>query len=467
MWKVVIGTLLGLGVLVAGGVALVMNSSLLDQLRGERDEVGTVVQLAAVERGDLIRTVSAPGRLEARTLVKVSSQVSAKILALPFREGQAVKAGDVVVRLDPQNLVAILESAQAGLAAERARLKGAEAGLINARLNYERFRQLHETGDVTKSELDQAEAQYLQAQSSKEQVEHAISQADARIEQAQKDLDNTIISSPIDGVITTLNAEVGETVIVGTTNNPGSIILEIADLSEMELIAEVNETNIAHVAEGQQATIYINAYPDREYTGRVRRIGLKRQVTTDGTGIFEVEIVVNLGEGETLLSGLTASTDISVEEFYDVLRVPSQAVLDRRVDELPAEITRGNGNIDESKTFASVVFRAVDGATVVTPVRTGPSDLTHTIIDGGLDDGERVVVGPYRVLVDVRHEQRVRERDEDAGTEDAGAEETGAGDADTEGTGTEGTGTEDTGAETAGDDAPAEGDDAAANGDDA
>ena len=140
------------------------------------------------------------------------------------------------------------------------------------------------------------------------------------------------------GVVTALNTEVGETVIVGTTNNPGSIIMEIADLSEMLLKASVDETNIAPIEIGQPATVYINAYPDREYSGTVKNIGLKRQVASDGTGTFEVTIPIVLEEGETLYTGLTASTDIAVEHFYDMVKVPSQAVLDRRVEELPREI---------------------------------------------------------------------------------------------------------------------------------
>lgn len=441
MWKWLIGIVVVLGALGAGGVFVVTSTEVGERLRaqvtGQRSGgEGTEVQLEEATLGDLTRTVSAPGSIEPQTLVKISSQVSAEVLALPFREGQRVGAGDVVVRLDPQNLVARKASAEARLRSEEARLDGAKAQEINARLTYERLGQLLETGDVTRAEYDGAEASYLQARSNLRAMQASIEVAQADIDQVNEDLGNSVIESPIDGVITALNTEVGETVIVGTTNNPGSVIMEIADLSDMLLKAQVDETNIEPVREGQKARVFINAYADREYTGTVERIGLKRQVSASGTGFFVVEIEVDLAEGETLLSGLSASTDIEVETLFDVVKVPSQAVFtDKRVDSLPEEI-RGHDLIDQDKTYAAIVFVMEDGQAMMRPVRVGPSDLTHTVIERGLEPGERVIVGPYRELPEMTHGQRIRDLDapapdegddaDDAGSEgDAGEGDTG------------------------------------------
>lgn len=416
--KVLTVIVIGFGVL--GAIGFVIYKSPVGQqfVGGNKDdEIGMPVLMEPISFGDLERTVSAPGSIEPKRLIKISSQVSAKILALPFEEGEQVKKGDVVIRLDPQDLVAALDSAKAGLAGQQASLGGAEASLINARLSYERLQQLNETGDATKAELDSAEASFLQAQSNREVLIHQIEQAKAQIDRAQTDLDNTTISSPIDGVITSLNAEEGETVIVGTTNNPGSIIMEIADLSEMLLKAQVDEANIAPVEIGQDAKIFINAYTDREYEGKVQKIALKRQVAADGTGTFEVEILMNLSEGETLYSGLSASTDIVVEHFYDAMIVPSQAVVDRRIEELPEEIKEGNELIDLNKTFTRVVYRVVDGKTVATPVRVGPSDLTQTVITEGLSRDDIIVTGPFRVLVDIGNDRAVRDQNEEKNKE--------------------------------------------------
>ncbi|MHA7814243.1 MAG: efflux RND transporter periplasmic adaptor subunit [Phycisphaerales bacterium] len=431
--KVLVATAIGIGVL--GGIGFVVYKSPIGQQfvnANKGEEAGMPVIMEPVSYGDLERTISAPGSIEPRKLVKISSQVSAKVLSLPFDEGEQVKKGDVVIRLDPQDLVAALDAAKAGLAGQEASLGGAEANLINARLSYERLQQLNETGDATKAELDSAEASFLQAQSNKQVLIHQIEQAKAQIERAQKDLDNTTITSPIDGVITTLSAEEGETVIVGTTNNPGSIIMEIADLSQMLLKAQVDEANIAPVEVGQDAKIYLNAYPDREYDGSVQKIALKRQVAADGTGTFEVEILMDLSEGEILRQGLSASTDIVVEHFYDAMIVPSQAVVDRRIEELPEDIKTGNELIDLNKTFTRVVYRVVDGKTVATPVKVGPSDLTQTVITEGLGKDDIVVTGPFRVLVDLKHDRAVRDENEkktdegedDGASDDESAEET-------------------------------------------
>ncbi len=415
MIKWLVGIVIVLVVLVGGGGVVVMASPLGEKIRGgfNQEPQATEVRMEAAELGDLTRTVSAPGSIEPITMVNISSQVSAKIIALPFREGEVVKKDDVVIRLDPQDLLARMDSAEASMKSEQARLSGAEANLINARLNYERFEQLYETKDVTKSDLDAAEAQYLSAQSNKQVIEHGIEMAQASIEQVKKDLENTTIMSPIDGVITTLSAEVGETVIVGTTNNPGSVIMEIADLSEMIVKAQVDETNIAPVEEGQEVRVFINAYSDREYSGKVQKVALKRQVASDGTGVFETEILLRLDEGERLYSGLTASVEIAVESFYDVVKAPSQAVLDRRVEELPDEVKKDNPYVDTKKAYCRVVYRLIDGKSVVTPVDVGPSDLTHSVILAGLEAGEKVVSGPYRVLVDLKHGTRLREEGAD------------------------------------------------------
>lgn len=416
--KIIAITAVGIGIMGAVGF-MVYKSPIGQQFTGQgngNDPVGTPVRMEPVSLGDLQRTVSAPGSIEPKTLVKISSQVSAKVLALPFREGDLVQEGDVVVRLDPQNLTAALDSAKAGLKQQEASLLGSEASLINARLQFERLQSLNETGDATKAELDSAQAAYLNAQSSKAFIEASIEQANARIEQAEKDLENTNITSSITGLVISLSTEVGETVIVGTTNNPGSVIMEIADLSEMLLKAAVDEANIAPVEIGQDTTIYINAYTDRTYTGSVSNIARKRQVAGDGTGTFEVEIPINLAEGETLYTGLTASTDIAVEHFYDAMLVPSQAVLDRRIEDLPEDVVKGNEQIDSNKTFSSVVYKVVDGKAIATPVIVGASDLTSSVIVAGIEQGDQIIVGPYRELVNLRHDMDVR--DINAETED-------------------------------------------------
>jgi HlyD family secretion protein len=270
--------------------------------------------------------------------------------------------------------------------------------------------------------LDAAENEFHQAESLVRQANHSIEMARANIQRAEKDLENTVIKSPIDGTITRLDTEVGETVVVGTTNNPGSVIMEIADLSEMLMKAKVDESSIGPVKTGQPCKIYVNAYQDKVFTGTVERVGLQKKIDKDQTAFFEVEILVNLAkdQSEAALiatpgvptirkSGLTANTDIEVEIIRDVAKVPSQAVLDRRVDELPKEVA-DSPVVDRNKVFARVVFVVgEDGKAAATPVSIGTSDLTHTVIIAGVQEGQKIITGPYKILTALKHSDKVAE----------------------------------------------------------
>lgn len=376
----------------------------------------TEVRLEPVVKGNLIRSVSAPGSVEAKTGVDISAQVSARIVALPFRVGQDVKKDDVIVRLDSRDLQASLESAQASKLGEEARLAGALAGLDRAKLDLERQRQLEASKDIAPAVLEAAEASFRQAESSYNAVKHAIEISDANIRRAVRDLENTVIVSPIDGTITALNMEVGEQVL-GTFNNAGTVIMEIADLHTMIVKARVDESTVSPVREGQHAKVYINMYAERSFEGTVTLVGLKNLTDKDGTRFVEVEILLNTEGDSRLRTGLTANADIEVETMYDVLKVPSQAVVDRRVDELPKEVQEGPGAalIDRTKPFTRVVYTLVDGKAKSVPVKVGPSDLTHTIITAGIDEGAKVLAGPFKVLMDVKDG---KELEEDTGKKD-------------------------------------------------
>jgi HlyD family secretion protein len=385
-----------------------------------KPQKGESVRVHDVRPLPLIETVSAPGEISPFVRVNISAEVSARILDLPFREGDRVEQGDVVVRLDDRQFRAALQSAQAQrdaerfrLQAERSRLAGPRASLENARAVLARQRALYESGDVSKQTLEDAEARVRDLEATVTAGEHAISviesnlaAAEAEIDRAKEALQRTTIVSPIAGKITALNAEVGELVVVGTMNNPGTVILTIGDLSRMKLDAKVNEADIARVQPGQRAVIRINAYRDEVFTGRVAKVPLQRTVDRDGTGYFKVEIEVDAEDGRQILSGLAANVDIEIDA-HTGLTLPSQAVLDRRTDELPDEVSRANPLVDRARRTTPVVLRMVDGKAFVTPVRIGPSSLTDTMIVAGLTEGDVVVVGPFKSLEKLKHGERI------------------------------------------------------------
>jgi len=192
-------------------------------------------------------------------------------------------------------------------------------------------------------------------------------------------------------------------------NNPGTIIMKIADLSEMLMVAEVDESDVGGLEPGQKAVTSIRAYPDREFEGVVDSIammGLAQRGFESRN--FPVKILLE-DSGKQIYSGLSAEVEIETQRHQNVLKVPSQAVLGRRVDELPGDIRDGNPDVDTKKEFATVIYRCIDGKAMVTPVVIGPSDLTHTMICSGLSEEDRVVTGPYKVLEKLEHDQKIED----------------------------------------------------------
>ncbi|MBN2182043.1 MAG: efflux RND transporter periplasmic adaptor subunit [Sedimentisphaerales bacterium] len=405
-----------------------------------------MVRTEQPQRGDLTEFISAPGEIEPKTKVELSAKVSARIKELPYEEGDTVTCGNpdadppvpasVLVRLDSKDLESQLRSAQAGcagqeaqlevekarIAGQRANLIGLEAQLKQAQRDLERQRELLDSKDISQSTFDQSKLRVdeLQSQydSSKHTIEaaelglvvleHNIEAANARIAEAQEALTYTIITSPIDGVVTRVNAEVGEVVVFGTMNNPGTVIIEVADLSKMLVVAEVDEADVAKLQVGQKAAVQVDAYPDKEISGIVDSVALAHTVSNTGTKYYRTEILLDPIE-EKLYSGLTAHVDIETRKHADVLKLPIQAILGREVESLPPEIRENCPEVDTEKAFATVVYRYIDGKAIVTPVKIGPSDITHTIIESGVTQEDKIVIGPYKVLEGIGHNQRIQD----------------------------------------------------------
>ncbi|MCK4374802.1 MAG: hypothetical protein KAX19_05710, partial [Candidatus Brocadiae bacterium] len=196
--------------------------------------------------------------------------------------------------------------------------------------------------------------------------------------------------------------------------------MQVADLTKMLLVAQVDETDIGRMKVGQRAVAEIHACPDEEFEGIVDSIALTHDIGWGGAKYYKTEVLLKL-DGRQIYSGSTADVDIETRYHKDVLKVPSQAVLERLVDELPPEVREDNPNLDLAKTYAPVVYRLIDGQAVVTPVKIGPSDETHTVIESGVSEEDNVVVGPYKVLEGMKHEQKVQDEREAA---DKGDDET-------------------------------------------
>ena len=423
--KIVVVIVVLLAVL-AGGAALLAPqlSNVVAAVRPSATRTSVRIEKASVRA--LLETVSAPGEIEPHTKVDISAEVPARIEQLPIREGEHVKQGDLIVKLDDRELRAELDSATAGrdaaksrLDSEHANLNALETALEYATKRLQRQQSLFETGDVAQKDLDDASERVedlkLRLLGTKHQIavlESSLEGADADIRRAEKNLASATILAPMDGVLTKLNAEVGELVMIGTMNNAGTVILTVADLARMVMVAEVAENDIAKLQLGQPATVHINAYEDEIFPGTVREIALQRTVEmgngSGGSGFFEVKIEIDL-QGRQLFSGLNANADIEIKRHEGVV-VPSQAIVERLIEDLPAEVVEGSTLVDRSKKTTRVVYRVIDGKATCTPVSTGSSDLTHTLVTAGLQDGEQVIIGPYKVLESIKHEELVTEQ---------------------------------------------------------
>ncbi len=403
--------------------ALLAGPQLRDKLASLKPKPPTTaVRIEKARVGTLVETVSAPGEIEPHTRVNIAAVVSARVLELPFRAGDLVRKGDVIGQLDDRDLQTLLSSARARHEGEQARLRsearrklGAEGNLDFAEKELDRMQKLYASGDVSRRDLDSAQERFDDLRTSADTLTHSISMiesslaaAQADINRAQEGINNTVIVSPIDGVITWLGVEVGE-IVTGSTTNPGTVVMTIADLSRMVLKAQVAESDIAEVKVGQKAKIFINAYPDEIYSGTVRHIALQRSGSADGTGYFETEVEIDLRGGQ-IYSGLVANVDIEIATHEGVV-VPYQAIVTRTTDELP-EALRDDPLVDKAKKKTHVVYRVVEGKAVCTPVEAGKSDLTHRLVSEGVAEGDEIITGPYKALESIKHDEAVSNADE-------------------------------------------------------
>lgn len=427
-------------VLVVGGLAAFIAPKVAAAVAKSRDAArGPEVDVQPASLGSLTRIVSAPGSVVAKTQVNITSRVSAKIVELPFEAGDDVHEGDVIVKLDSEDLQARLESAKARLLADEAALKAAEAQLVSEQAglkgmkatldksvaDLERAQELFKSGDISEADLDQAvaardqqkatyEARVAGIDGVKANVEAAragVAVAQADVDQARENLEYATIRSPMDGVIVNVFSKVGE-VALGTIQNQGATIMQVADLSEMLVKARVAEVDVAQVQEGDHTKVYVNGYPDEVFDGTVRRIALGNQIASDGTSYFDTEISLHLEEGRRIFAGLTANVEIDVETLEDVLVVPSQAVVDRRVDELPPEVKESSDALDKERTFTRAVFVLDDKGekALLRPVKVTASNLRETAVAAGIKEGDRVIIGPLRAVQELAHEKTVRVR---------------------------------------------------------
>jgi HlyD family secretion protein len=383
-------------VVVVGGVGGAL------ALRGGGEEI-LVVQTAKVDRREIVQKVSATGKIQPKTQVNVSADVSAKITKLPVVEGQWVEQGTFLVELDRERYVALVESAEASVRSAQANAKLARQNMERSEKEYTRSKELMGQALESQAVYDDREAAYQVDVSRHEFAMNQVEQAEAVLKQARDDLSKTTIYAPMSGTISDLNKEVGE-IAIGSQFQE-DVILVIADLSEMEAQVKVDENDIVSIAIGQVAEIEVDALLDQVLNGVVYEIAS----SADGAGAgsaeqkteFEIKISIT-DPPETLRPGMTASADVFTKTNERALSVPIQSVAVRTVDQLTME---GEDRADaearytaDRDGFVEVVFCIVDGRAVAKQVKTGIQSDEYIEILEGLEEGDEVVTGSYRAI---------------------------------------------------------------------
>jgi HlyD family secretion protein len=371
------------------------------------------VQVEKVERSDLTSVVTANGRIVPKTDVQISAYIPAKITKLPVEEGDVVTRGQLLVQLDDTEY-------RAAVNRSRAELTSAGASMEQAQLVFNRQKELfgkklssEEQYDMARTDLDLAKARHQQATAS--------------LDQAKYNLSKTTMTSPMDGIVTSLNAEVGEIVMVGTMNNPGTVIMTVSDMSEIETEVEVDETDIAQVALGQETEISVDAYPDTTFEGRVTEIGHTARIsglgTQDQVTNFLVKVML-IDEVPSIRPGMSASVDITTDSRTDVLSVPIQAVVMReeKNDTLTSEgeekegavastdsgSVKGEKKDKKEKKEVEGIFLVTDGRAEFVLVATGIADQQNIEIVSGIDEDDQVVTGSYKILRTLKDGDKVK-----------------------------------------------------------
>ncbi len=361
--------------------------------------------------GKIVQTITAPGEVELIEEAQIASQVVGRVVEVNVKDGQKVKAGDVLVRLDDIDARARLDSSSARIERLRAAIAQAETDREKALRDTNRTNQLAQRSMVTPTEVADTKSMLDKASAALSMSRNELMEAEAMRRASEEDLARTVIRAPIDGVVAGLDVEVGEVVIAGTTNLPGTVLMTVGDPLRMRVRADVDETDVPLVRPDQPARIYLLADPANPVLGAVDQVAPKGEKVGEVV-TFETLVRVE-AEKSALLPGMTATVEIEVRNAEEALGVPVQAVVHRRRKDLPntpavlSWVERNARNPGEraretEARYVKLVFVVKDGVARARPVETGISDEKRVEILGGLGANEEVIVGPFRTLDELK-----------------------------------------------------------------
>jgi len=400
--------------LIVVGVVLVTAIIVANIARGGGAK--SAVQAADVKRGKIASTVRAPGRIQPVTQVKLSANVPGEVVRLAVKEGDVVRKGQFLLQLDDTQVRSRVRESEAALEAARSNLRLAEASYTQSDASLQRKEALFTRKLVSPEEVETARTLRSGDKARVDAGREDVSRAVATLAGARDNLRKTSFYAPIPGTVTQLAIERGEIVVTGTMNNPGTVILTIADMSAMKVEADVDETDVSAVALGQPVTVKVDAFPDLTLHGSVVEIANSPKISEAGTQEqqtnFEVDVAIQNPPAK-LRPGMTADVEIQTAQKEGVLTVPIQAVVVRTREELKPAVKGRRAKAKSAAAAATTapsdsagkpdeelkgVFVVADGAAQFRKVTTGIASDTDMEVAGDVKPGEKVITGPFRVL---------------------------------------------------------------------
>ncbi|MDB6039615.1 MAG: Efflux transporter, family, subunit [Verrucomicrobiales bacterium] len=386
-----------------------------------RKEVVITVQTDKVVRRNITELVAANGRIQPVVQVVINPEVSGEIIALPVKEGQMVKKGDLLVKIKPDNYIAQRNSAEANYQSALASVALAQANLDKATLDYARQDQLFKTHLISDSQFLEAKTSLDVMKASFDSSGHQAEQAKAARARSEDDLSKTTISAPMDGTVTKLRSQLGERV-VGTAMMAGTEIMTIAELNNMEARVDIGEIDIPLIALGQKARLEIEAFRDRKFNGTVTEIANASKGLLSGAAAaaqssqnqeatkFEVKILI--GEKEILRPGMSVTAEIETRSRTNVLTLPIQSVTTRLPKGKTNHLAKAEANAPETGRAKSeksnkqnegpkpreVVFALEGDHAKMLPVKIGISDDSNIEVIEGVTENQEIIIGGYKAL---------------------------------------------------------------------
>ena len=412
--------------MIVGLVSVIAIGSIGAGAAASRKEKPVSVRLEAVQERDLVAVVSASGWIRPFRKVDVQADIMGRIVELNVREGQDVQKGQVLLRIDPTQYQAQVARAKASVSEALAREAQAKANVIQAKRTFDRSKALAAQGDnlISKQQVEDAETQLQVQHELLRAAQYGVEMARAVWAEDQDQLNKTVIRAPMNGVVTRLEVEEGETAIVGTMNNPGSLLLTVADLSVMEAVIRVDETDVPEIKLNDSTTVEIDAFPKQKFLGRVTEISHSStrppesvaQQGGAGTQSVDFEIVIRLDNPPlTLRSDLSATAEIVTASKRKVLSIPIIALTVRErgnVKALPTDDPKAKKAAEAAERDKSVdeegVFIVRDGKSKFVQIKTGITGREHFEVLEGLTSKDTVVAGPYEAVRSLEDDKLVK-----------------------------------------------------------